>query len=364
MNGKEVGITKCGVVGSSPDEFYVLAGGMVPRVDSYLYLGFPHKKSGIDFPQHIERMSKKATGVLVHAKTVGAHWSPVIKFSVFKVFIRSVLEYGDVLVQAWLEAGDNQVQVPRKVLDRKKYQREKNKRRNIASSYSSVYQESVSWILGTSKYTECFPVLGLAKPEERMIGKLVSFQVHLRKMQEDHPLKGLGAASVRRGFFKPGTIWSYVSKYPLFSELKRLTGANGTSLKKEIRRWQWGRLGQDSSMMLYIQEKCRNNPFGFDMALGIQDEDLRRAAVQWRVNAFQSWGRCSVCNHGFNRAHVNKCLRRLDSESWRLNEMVEGELPEHYCLLDELLNQKNYEGFKLKLELANRYVSRGTRFLQ
>ena len=52
-----VGIKKCGAMSPDPDWEFHLSVMVLPRVDVYKYLGFPHRQIGIDFIAHYNRMA-------------------------------------------------------------------------------------------------------------------------------------------------------------------------------------------------------------------------------------------------------------------------------------------------------------------
>lgn len=60
-NGMEFNIEKCATVGLDADSRSIMLGDEpIKKVESYNYLGAPHKKYGIDFLEHLKNSSQSA----------------------------------------------------------------------------------------------------------------------------------------------------------------------------------------------------------------------------------------------------------------------------------------------------------------
>jgi len=73
---------------------------------SYDYLGFPHTTNGIQWQNHLESSARKALSILesIHFRNdVLPHY---IKFIIFKMFIRPMMEHGACLAFYWMNENE------------------------------------------------------------------------------------------------------------------------------------------------------------------------------------------------------------------------------------------------------------------
>lgn len=89
-------VAKCEVVASAPGSFEIYSQPL-PRSDSFVYLGCPFAKDGIDWEGHFKRMGAKALTAADSLNQSGVNGRGLgvsVALSVFRTFIRPVLEYG------------------------------------------------------------------------------------------------------------------------------------------------------------------------------------------------------------------------------------------------------------------------------
>ena len=74
---------------------FSIKGEKIPQVETYRYLGIPISSTGIEPKGLIEENIRRATGVLALVKKSLASrlWPPAIKINIYKLYIRSVMEY-------------------------------------------------------------------------------------------------------------------------------------------------------------------------------------------------------------------------------------------------------------------------------
>ena len=84
----------------------LLDGHPIPRVASYVYLGIPFGPRGILWQAHLDRRLSAATNAM-HAlrDSCSRHgWSPALRLGLYKVYVRTTLEYGAPLLWTWASA--------------------------------------------------------------------------------------------------------------------------------------------------------------------------------------------------------------------------------------------------------------------
>ena len=93
----EFNVGKCAVVSSEERVELRMGGELVPQVEEFLYLGVPFLHSGIGWARHWARMGAKAMNTASFMHSVGINGGGVdvvTALSVYKGFVRPVLEYG------------------------------------------------------------------------------------------------------------------------------------------------------------------------------------------------------------------------------------------------------------------------------
>jgi hypothetical protein len=84
------------VIASDETELF-LGGSRLPQVASSKYLGIPFTPNGPDWTSAAVDMAKKAKGAIMALVKCGFNktsWTPAAKIDVYKLFIRSQMEYG------------------------------------------------------------------------------------------------------------------------------------------------------------------------------------------------------------------------------------------------------------------------------
>lgn len=89
-------VAKCEVVSSAPATFELYS-QRLPSTDTFVYLGCPFNKDGVDWESHFKRMGAKALTAADSLNQSGVNGRGLgvsVALSVFRTFIRPVLEYG------------------------------------------------------------------------------------------------------------------------------------------------------------------------------------------------------------------------------------------------------------------------------
>ena len=117
---------KCLVLSKQKNISLKIGGTQLPQVDEAVYLGIPFTAHGFDSKKFAQNCARKMEGAVMQLVKNGysnKYWSPGIKFSVYKQFIRPTAEYGfqvkilensqlDILESAQLKASRILLQLP------------------------------------------------------------------------------------------------------------------------------------------------------------------------------------------------------------------------------------------------------------
>ena len=103
-NGMKINVPKCGTF--KRHHGFKAGDLLIPVVDTYKYLGVPIDTKGIRGDLPLENNLKKATSafIVVKQSLIVSAWPTVAKLNIYKMFIRSIIEYAAPLA---LAASDN-----------------------------------------------------------------------------------------------------------------------------------------------------------------------------------------------------------------------------------------------------------------
>ena len=160
---------KCAIVTSLPDLPQLnVYGQKIPRVDSYIYLGFPITKSGIDFQRHLSGRMAAAVGRAAFLGTQSNTWGPAHRLRVYKQFLAPMFEYGAPLVAAWAEQNPEEFTLA-----------------------TSGFKHLLAWISNTSdqRWKVTANLCGLSSLSTRFRRLGVAYQLVLEQMDPGSPLQ-------------------------------------------------------------------------------------------------------------------------------------------------------------------------------
>ena len=97
-------VKKCGYLAPPEDDTVVrLRREEVPRLDRYVYLGFPVTGIGIDFEGHLASRLDRALGRTAFLTLHSDRWGPAHRLRVYRQYLAPMFEYGAPLVAAFAE---------------------------------------------------------------------------------------------------------------------------------------------------------------------------------------------------------------------------------------------------------------------
>jgi hypothetical protein len=124
--GMKFSAEKCLVLSKQKNLQFNIGGTLLPQVEEAIYLGIPFSVNGFDSKNFVKNCARKVESAVMQIVKNGyasKYWSPGIKLSVYKQFIRPTAEYGlqlkilensdmDILESAQLKAARILLQLP------------------------------------------------------------------------------------------------------------------------------------------------------------------------------------------------------------------------------------------------------------
>lgn len=92
-NGLTFSVRKSAFVSDAPCPPPSLAGSPLPALPTYDYLGLPWTPRGFDLLSYIDSRCSSALGHLRALNVDGRFWPPLVRLLIYKVFVRSTLDY-------------------------------------------------------------------------------------------------------------------------------------------------------------------------------------------------------------------------------------------------------------------------------
>lgn len=310
----------------------MIDGSPIPRTPTYKYLGFPHKRKGIDFRAHIDAMAIKAENTLKLCKRRSNAWPEIVKLSIFRSHIRSRMEYGVQLINSYA-IGHTDVET-------------------LYKRFIEIWNESLYWIIPySSDTTRTAGICGILKTPDRIQALATSFVHHFRNMANDHPAHDLLRLWKNRGpVYSPGVLLPRLGTtslsriiYPANEILPK------TELKLRIKNWKIQRILEMSRTARYIISQSRTRGF-MDKSLRIKDPTLRVTAIRWRLGLVEGKQGCPAripnqLNHKFTRRCLVLDHVTLPQIPITLNNSATALTDGLYSKVDEFLNRELLDDF-------------------
>jgi hypothetical protein len=292
----------------------------IPQVNTYRYLGIPLSRKGIDPTDLIEENLRRATGALnlVRNSLASRLWPPATKITIYKLFIRSVLEYA----------------APILVLLKAKGLYLKTISGGI-KKMQALQNDAVKWIFCRKRPLPTLESLaGLSTIQYRFEELTARFRLHLVKANAENPIKY---------WSDPSRCCGLISKamcYPIPDDnlVETITDLYKTK--------SFEYAATKNRLAGYIAQESRLES-GMDASLTIQNHKLRNLAINWRCNTFGITHKCGTCKTPFTRRHVS-CTQLLLSHALMTDyrqELASNKFKNLYTVLDYLLNKKKFHLF-------------------
>jgi hypothetical protein len=293
-------VKKCGYIAPSKDRIVVRLGREeVPRLDRYVYLGFPITDVGIDFEGHLTKRLDRALGRAAFLSLHSDRWGPAHRLRVYRQYLAPMFEYGAPLVAAFAEGLSD-----------------------VWATTLEATKSLIGWIAGYASSTHLTrSLLGLQPLPDRFADLKTSFQLIISRTTDGSALRTLGSLDwPERSFYRRFTDDSAFRESrvsnedsaPTVEKAKRsvvsfLRGRRDIALSRELLRRKLTRLIPASSR---LKRDIRGADGIFRAPLLYQKQFL-----QYRRGTFNAYRKC-VCPSSpvFRRGH-EVCFRS-NGRSW------------------------------------------------
>ena len=317
QNKMELNIGKCGTFESGAG--LKANGEDIPIVNTYTYLGVALSQEGIAFELLVENNHQKALGAFIAVKDSlsSRTWPPAIKINIYKMYIRSVMEYG----AAMLTFSQNLRENPAITAGMKKLQ--------------NLQNDCVRWAFGRKRAIVAMESMaGLTPVAIRFAELAARLRLHLENASDENPTKMWLTHEHSCPLLRAAGC------YPIPDDRKV------ESIKALYRSKAAEQAALASVMAQYISPECRLAN-GMDACLTIQTPLTRKLAIAWRCNGFGAHQKCKTCNEPFTRRHT-ECTDLgiygdMAGESRVL--ALSGTRGPLYTQLDHCLNTRKYHLF-------------------
>lgn len=338
----------------------------LPVSSSVKYLGIPFKYNGIDVENHLASRLQSGLQTFRKIQLVGYCWPHSVKLYGFKAHVRPSFEYGLPLVSALSKFSSNKVKA-------------------LINNYQQLCDDCIKWIFQqTSKPSRLhYSLLGLPLSFlERASHLEASFNLHLNKISPEGsellthrqrmvaPFPALSILpriplnSFYRAYARqlqvwisgpPNTSWM-INESPVFTKI--LPRQNPPRIQDHLKAASIIQAKHSLKMASLIDDDLARtqNGLGHVKTLTIPLSNVRRLALQWRLNKFGHQYCCPVCCLSFTRSCVTDChlldQNVIPTNYWQVfhqssveYQQVQPLQAQEFTILDYLLNINDWRLF-------------------
>ncbi|PRP79985.1 hypothetical protein PROFUN_12272, partial [Planoprotostelium fungivorum] len=336
------GLRTSGIPQLRDDGQYKIDIQTIPVVEMYRYLGFPFYQRGIAWQEHTNNAVTRVEALFHWSQRLGGDWSEYSRLTVFKIFIRPILEYGGALLSYVSRFG------------RLDMRRMEELDHQIQRWIFSVAHASIS----------LRAVADIPSPADRFFSLSATFQLHVNEYPRSSPIQRM-VTHLRAAFLedRTGTVLRHISRViptgvapfqlPFLPRQEEETP--GELLNRRLREYhllRYTTTPRGVTMPRCILPMARNagpRNIGADHVMRWPSPATRRTAILWRVNLFIGFQViCPHCNERFHRGHLNDCclyygpLLQAGAPLVAAHHDTYENLPNSYNEIDALLNARAF----------------------
>jgi len=296
-------------------------------------------------------------------------WTPGVKLTIFRTFIRPSMEHSACLAFYWMR---------------------NSCKTNEIKEYNSVITDGLFWVSNSRKFNTTCAIFGIPPSLLRLFCLACKLRKHIRQMNPSNPLSSsFSITNIRNNQFLTNSFGYRIINYNIFQhdlfplEPPRLHNPNSSVLVSELDSLNTrldkliishlsksimasciislARVSNPSTLEFY------NHTHATDRCVFIRDSITRNYALLWRTNSFGNTSIiCPICKNKFNRAHVNHCnifgwnppfLYNKHWKCFKEDLLLFHPLPPSYNILDSLLNHHEYSSFRQAIDYLESFKS-------
>jgi hypothetical protein len=300
-NNMIVGMNKsaviwCGNSNSNHQPPLYLSQQILPTAKEYKYLGVEHDMNGINWEVFVQRCVTKAVRLLTSLSEYASTWKEAIKVIIFKVFLRSRLEYCCPLVFANAVKNNNDIS---KIL--------------TIELMQDVYNKAMMWIFNSAiiRKTE-YSLAGILPLIDRLEMLSLSFVIHVQRAPSTCPGKQSWneltsfPAVLTRSIITVLHFLPIVQRYR--GTVRGLRKHKGQEKSQQVQRFIRNettiKLCECMGKLAAYVTKSSRTPGLMDKTLGVMERREREFALRWRRNLLYHTHYCSHCGDPWTRKHL------------------------------------------------------------
>jgi hypothetical protein len=332
------GIHKCGVTYAHENNGQPLKLGdeIIPVVEVYQYLGLPHRSFGIDWRAYLTQITSQTRSLINALLTKRSNWNYNTRLLIYKVFIRSKFEYCLPLLWTWIKKA-----APK-----------------LMKELEDLHLRGLEFIFNTKRSKAVLENLsGLGSLSQRALVLQASLSNHLRKLSQSNPLTQLYS---RHFLIAHKDVILMESKKSLYlDEFNKQSKDKFSYSWRGFNRYKLRSTFDDNESKLTQYVSVRSRRSNLMDSILLEPLSTSSKALLWRTNRAFVGRICPACSCKFNRRHINSCKlyagfqgasELMDSDAFTQDfSIISEKYPNenHYCLMDFLLNEKDYHRFIL-----------------
>jgi hypothetical protein len=302
------------------DETSIFLGDtQLPQVESCKYLGIPFTSSGPDWSSAAQDMANKAKAVVMAMSRYGfnkSDWCPSAKIDVYKLFVRSQMEYG---MQAHLY----------KIADIQIFERTQQLALRIAYGVPWNTSKTALKKLSCLESMKCRNLLLNARFVRPL---LLNLFPSLPASEIFHAV-----VTQRKSL---AFNWKLKNIY-----IQRLQLTSEKSLPAVIKEIRYESVVQENLGCTNVSDAIAVHRSLKHSAIlywdGVEDAKTKQELIQWRLGRIAYHQECGRCNDDLSRKHAVICS---GAEDYLLQQFPDLEIPPAHTVIDSLLNTHLLKG--------------------
>jgi hypothetical protein len=258
-------------------------GQSLPQARVYKYLGVPFEYNGVNWHQHLQTSISKCESFRSGIAINSCSWPSFVRLTIYRTFIRPIMEYALPLVTNWLRYQDKLTQDTSNEL------------------IESKHNDAISWIFNKKGYITLLNSLsGLGNASFRLKQLEASLATHLHKLNPANPLHKMKGHLQFRHSKDDFLLTCFQAE--MLNEFKIQKDLKWKSFVTKMKLLSLYNI--KGTLHKYVNKSC-HTPTGMDRCMQHESADI---FIRWRANSYFI-NRLCICKERFTRKHLIQCLQ-------------------------------------------------------
>lgn len=358
-NRMTINVPKCGLQGCVTQ--HKLNNTIIPSPATYKYLGHPHSETGVNWPEFIAKSVEKTNAALKMVQHQSAHYHPLMKLHLFRIFVASMYQFGLPLSFAWCTISEKpkKQRAPNTAITQKSLKTMVNKTRlGHIQALEKAQNAGMEWICNSRCSAKIAMRYITATPSIYQQGyqALQNFKDGITRLPKTNLLFQTDSYKCLMRDIKPTpTLENLVPKIIRCENTTNdvnLSASLATSILED----------KNSALINYCKDSKKTTS-GVDYIFKLPNVSLCNMAIKWRIGCLLYGSQCSRHKCRISRRHLQNCCifrdalatepftlnsaeliipREYDSDDDAVSMTSSNPNPTPPCELDNLLNDGTY----------------------